>query len=156
MNNIVCAICDSEDTRQVNRDFDAKYNQIPIIIENAAMYQCEACGERFFTAEQSKTISREIKNRVRRQFGLLAPDEIVDIRTKLGLSQDALEQLFGLGAKVVTRWETGRVVQSKTADIALRLLSRVPGSLAELVENRAQHSATMSSGPGSTSAKRAL
>jgi putative zinc finger/helix-turn-helix YgiT family protein len=132
VNNILCAVCSSEKVKQVNRDFEAKYNQTPVVIENAAMYECESCGERFFTSEQSRTISREVKNRVRQQFGLLSPEQIINIRHKLGLSQDALEQLFGLGAKVVTRWETGRVVQAKTADIALRLLSLEPSCLERL------------------------
>jgi HTH-type transcriptional regulator / antitoxin MqsA len=61
--------------------------------------------------------------------GLLTPEEIVAIRKKLGLSQSELERLFGLGSKVVTRWETGRVVQSRAADVALRLLALDPENL---------------------------
>src|SRR5258708_35701847 len=96
------------------------------------MYECESCGERFFSSEQSRTISRQIKDRVRRQFGLLSPEQIVDIRHKLKLTQEDLEELFGLGPKVVTRWENGRVVQARTADVALRLLWIEPSSLEKL------------------------
>jgi putative zinc finger/helix-turn-helix YgiT family protein len=132
VSNIFCAICSSEKVKQVRRDFEAKYNSTPILVKNSAMCECDSCGERFFTPEQSRTLSRQIKNQVRQRFGLLAPEEIVEIRQRLRLSQNDLEQLFGLGSKVVTRWETGRVVQAKTADIALRLLSIEPKCLKKL------------------------
>ena len=96
------------------------------------MYECAACGERFFTAEQAKAVSVAVKRQVRAEAGLLTPEEIVAIRQKLSLSQNDLEQLFGLGSKVVTRWETGRVVQSKAADVALRLLALDPANLKRL------------------------
>ena len=70
-----------------------------------------------------------VKRRARVKAGLLTPEEIVCIRKKLGLSQSELERLFGLGPKVVTRWETGRVVHSKAADVALRLLALDPENL---------------------------
>jgi putative zinc finger/helix-turn-helix YgiT family protein len=73
-----------------------------------------------------------VKRQARAEAGLLTPEEIVAIRQKLGLSQSELERLFGLGSKVVTRWETGRVVQGKTADVALRLLALDPANLRRL------------------------
>ena len=44
------------------------------------------------------------------------------IRKRCNLTQEEMERLFGLGKKVVIRWEKGRVLQSKTADVILRLL----------------------------------
>ena len=127
-----CAICNSEDVKKIRKDFRATYNQRPISVPDAEMYECTACGERFFTPEQAKAVSLAVKRQARIQAGLLAPEEIVAIRQKLGLSQDDLESLFGLGSKVVTRWETGRVVQSKAADVALRLLALDPENLKRL------------------------
>jgi len=96
------------------------------------MYACATCGERFFTPDQAKAVSLAVKRQARAEAGLLTPEEIVAIRQKLGLSQSELERLFGLGSKVVTRWETGRVVQGKTADVALRLLALDPANLRRL------------------------
>ncbi len=96
------------------------------------MYRCETCGEEFFTAEQSRELSKQIKSRVREEAGLLSPERIVEIRKNLGLSQTELEELFGLGEKVVTRWENGRVIQGRTADVALRLLEMEPDVLPKL------------------------
>lgn len=133
MNKISCANCDSEKVKKVRRNYATKYNQVPISIENAEMYECSACGERFFTPEQARAVSIATKNQVRQAQGLLSAEAIVEIRRRLDLSQTDLEELFGLGPKVVTRWETGRVVQSKTADVALRLLDMDPEKVRKLL-----------------------
>jgi HTH-type transcriptional regulator / antitoxin MqsA len=129
---ITCAVCDSEKVKKVRRKFSATYNQAPISIPGAEMYQCATCGERFFTPDQARAVSLAVKRQARAEAGLLSPEEIVAIRQQLGLSQSELERLFGLGSKVVTRWETGRVVQSKAADVALRLLALDPENLKRL------------------------
>src|SRR5271168_3380340 len=129
---VTCAICDADLVKKMRKKFEARYNQVPVVIENAEMYRCEGCGEEFFTAEQSRELSRRIKNRVREDLGLLSPERIVEIRKNLGLSQAEMEELFGLGEKVVTRWENGRVIQGRTADVALRLLAMEPGVLPKL------------------------
>jgi len=129
---VTCAVCDSDRVKKIRKKFEARYNQVPVVIENAEMYRCESCGEEFFTAEQSRELSRQIKNRVREDLGLLSPERIVEIRKNLGLSQAEMEDLFGLGEKVVTRWENGRVIQGRTADVALRLLEMEPGLLPKL------------------------
>jgi putative zinc finger/helix-turn-helix YgiT family protein len=129
---ISCAVCNSEKVKKVRREFSARYNQMPISIADAEMYECASCGERFFTPDQAKAVSVAVKRQARVTAGLLTPEEIVAIRQKLGLSQNELERLFGLGSKVVTRWETGRVVQSKAADVALRLLALDPENLKRL------------------------
>ena len=62
-----------------------------------------ACGERFFTPEQARAVSIATKNQVRQTQGLLSAEAIVEVRHRLGLSQTDLEELFGLGQKVVTQ-----------------------------------------------------
>ena len=131
-NNIACAVCDSQNVRRVHRKFAGRYGQNPVAVDGVEMYECDACGERFLTPEQARALSVAVKNQVRSELGLLSPEEIVEIRKKLGLSQSDLEHLLGLGSKVVTRWETGRVVQNKTADITLRLLDISPDNLTSL------------------------
>jgi putative zinc finger/helix-turn-helix YgiT family protein len=127
-----CAVCDSEEVQTVRTKFVAKYNQTSITVPMAEMSRCGKCGERFFTPEQARAVSIAVKNQARKKLGLLSSEEIVRTRKALGLSQAGLEDLFGLGAKVVTRWESGRVVQSKAADVALRLLAADPGRVKEL------------------------
>src|SRR6266571_8730077 len=73
---VTCVVCDSDKVKKIRKKFEARYNQVPVVIENAEMYRCEACGEEFFTAEQSREMSRQIKNRVREDLGLLSPERI--------------------------------------------------------------------------------
>ena len=127
-----CAVCDSEKAKKIRKKFEARYNQMPVVIEKVEMYRCESCGEEFFTPEQSRELSRRIKQYVRDKYGLLSPEQIVEIRKALGLSQSDLENLFGLGEKVVTRWETGRIIQGRAVDVALRLLQMQPNLLPRL------------------------
>ena len=145
MARVSCAVCDSEKVKKVRREFSAKYNQMPISVPGAEMYECASCGERFFTADQAKKVSLAVKRQARADAGLLSPEEIVAIRQKLELSQSELERLFGLGSKVVTRWETGRVVQNKAADVALRLLDLDPENLKRLRLRRDEASRSHSS-----------
>lgn len=145
MATVSCAVCDSEKVKKVRREFSAKYNQMPISVPGAEMYECASCGERFFTADQAKKVSLAVKRQARADAGLLSPEEIVAIRQKLELSQSELERLFGLGSKVVTRWETGRVVQNKAADVALRLLDLDPENLKRLRLRRDEASRSHSS-----------
>jgi YgiT-type zinc finger domain-containing protein len=65
---VTCAVCDSERVKRVRKKFAVRYNQVPVVIKNAEMYRCAPCSEEFFTAEQSRELSRQIKNRVREDF----------------------------------------------------------------------------------------
>ena len=68
---VTCAVCDSDRVKKIRKRFEARYNQVPVAVENAGMYRCVPCGEEFFTAEQSRELSRQIKNRVREDLGPL-------------------------------------------------------------------------------------
>jgi putative zinc finger/helix-turn-helix YgiT family protein len=125
-NSIPCAVCSSESAEKIFGSFRTSYDQIPVELSSVEMYSCSQCGEKFFTPDQAKQVSKMIRLAVRDQLGLLSPDRIVEIRRKYGLSQDRLEVLLGLGQKVVTRWETGRVLQTKQADDLLRIIDKVP------------------------------
>ena len=120
---IICEVCGRDSARLTQRPYEGLYNQIPIRLESVEMYDCAACGEAVFTPEQAAA---------RERLNLLSPESIVDIRKRCNLSQEELERLFGLGQKVVVRWEKGRVLQSKTADVLLRLLDRNPAIIEEM------------------------
>jgi len=121
-----CPICGVGTAKKIKKEHQAKYNKQIVNVADAEMFRCNKCGETFFSPDQAKAFSLAVKNEIRKRLNLLPPDRILEIRTKLQLTQEDLEQLFGLGPKVVTRWETGRVVQSKTADLALRLFEHMP------------------------------
>ncbi len=51
------------------------------------------------------------------------------VRKKFGLTQAELARLLRLGANTVSRWETGRNVQSAAMDTVLRMIRDLPGSI---------------------------
>ena len=132
MNNLICEVCGHQTTQLVKRPFDSMYNQMHIHLDSVEMYECEHCGESTLTPEQDKVISEKVKSIARERLNLLPPDAIVRIRRRYDLSQEDLESLFGLGKKVVIRWEKGRVLQSKTADVLLRLMDQNPHIVEEI------------------------
>ena len=121
-----CSVCGRESAYLVKRPFDSIYNQMSIRLEAVEMYDCDRCGESVFTPEQAREVSKQVKSLARERLNLLPPEAVVDIRKRCNLSQEELERLFGLGKKVVVRWEKGRVLQNKTADVLLRLMDRNP------------------------------
>ena len=73
---------------------------------------------------------------IRHADGLLAPDEIREIRVLYGLSQAKLEKLIGSGEKTVVRWERGTIAQNATADTLLRVLRDHPEVVRKLAKER--------------------
>ena len=149
MNNFVCEVCSSESAEKISESFRTSYDQIPVVVPSVEMYSCRKCGEKFFTPEQAKHVAKAVRLAVREHLGLLPPDRIVGIRRKFDLSQERLEALLSLGPKVVTRWENGRVLQTKQADDLLRLIDRVPGVIDVLREIREESSRDRASHPRS-------
>ncbi len=127
MEKFICAVCGAKEARKVKRPFETTYNrQVEVKIDDVEMDECDACGEQVLTPEVSRYISRNVRKIARDRLNLLAPEEVVSIRHRYGMSQEDLERLLGLGEKVVTRWERGKVLQTKTADVVLRLMDAFP------------------------------
>jgi putative zinc finger/helix-turn-helix YgiT family protein len=137
----VCFVCSSNSVRMITSPFLTKYHDILVTIQ-AKMYHCDTCHKEFFTPDQARNVSQRVKAAVRNKLGLLSPERIIEIRKKYNLSQEGLERLLGLGAKVVTRWENDRVLQMKTTDDLLRLMERIPAVVKELRELRERESAS--------------
>jgi DNA-binding transcriptional regulator YiaG len=68
---------------------------------------------------------------------LLSAAEIRALRERLGFKQGDLAHLLRLGANTVSRWESGRNVQTAAMDMLLRLLRDLPGSIDYLREHAA-------------------
>jgi HTH-type transcriptional regulator/antitoxin MqsA len=94
--------------------------------------RCAACGEAFYTPEQSLNASRARATALRAHAGLLTPAAIRAIRDQYGLSQADLEKALGFGPKTVVRWERGSVCQSNAADNLLVIARDFPGVFADI------------------------
>lgn len=61
-----------------------------------------------------------------------APD-VRRVRTKLGLSQAAFAQRFGLSTRTVQEWEQGRAIPDQPARVLLKVIEEVPDTVARIV-----------------------
>jgi putative zinc finger/helix-turn-helix YgiT family protein len=78
---------------------------------------------------EAKRLQEDAIAHYRKQHGLLSADEIRAIRKHFELTQAELAQLLHLGANSVSRWESGRNVQTAALDMLLRLIRDLPGSI---------------------------
>lgn len=90
--------------------------------------KCTGCGEGFYAPGQLEALEQRAAAAIRDEDGVLSPGEIRALREEMGLSQAGLEQLLGVGAKTVVRWERGTVVPNRATDNLLRTIQAVPAA----------------------------
>jgi len=108
-----------------------------IEVPMAAHLACPECGEVVLRYQDSKRLSEDAIDLYRAKYGLLSAHEIRQIRERFELTQAELARLLRLGANTVSRWESGRNVQTGSMDILLRLIRDLPGSLEYLRDHAA-------------------
>lgn len=104
-------------------------NAEEISVPSVRYLGCPKCGEIVLRFQDSKRLHEDAIAIYRRKHGLLSADEIRVIRERFGLTQANLARLLRLGANTVSRWESGRNVQTAAMDILLRLIRDLPGSI---------------------------
>lgn len=108
-----------------------------IPVPSAAHLKCPKCGEVVLRFQDSKRLCEDAIAIYRKKHGLLSADEIRAIRQRYDLTQADLAHLLRLGANTVSRWESGRNVQTAAMDILLRLIRDLPGSIDYLRDHAA-------------------
>jgi putative zinc finger/helix-turn-helix YgiT family protein len=99
--------------------------------------RCPRCGEAVLSVAEARELQRQAIERYRLKYGLLSADEIRAIRRRHDLTQGEFARLLRLGGNTVSRWESGRNVQSAAMDVLLRLIRDLPESLRYLREHAA-------------------
>lgn len=79
--------------------------------------RCTHCGELVLDS----AANRQISDALRRQLGLLAPEQIQSNRVALGLTVSQLADQLGVSEAAMARWESGVQLQSRALDRLLRL-----------------------------------
>ncbi len=87
---------------------------------------CSACGEVSYAGSQISRHELAIAAAIRQMDGLLSAEELRRIRAKYKLLQSDMEQILSTGPKTWTRWERGKVPQSKPTDKLLRMMADDP------------------------------
>nr|WP_294545156.1 type II TA system antitoxin MqsA family protein [uncultured Rhodopila sp.] len=87
---------------------------------------CEVCGSVSYAGEQISRHELAVAAKIREMDGLLSADDLRCIRLKYAFRQTDLEAMLSVGPKTWTRWERGKVPQSKAADTLIRVLADDP------------------------------
>jgi putative zinc finger/helix-turn-helix YgiT family protein len=88
------------------------------------LFRCGTCGDERCTVEQREAAEQSAVAAIRQTHGLLAPKEIRQLRTELGLTHEQLgDLLYGIPRGIVEGWERGRYLQNADADALLRSLT---------------------------------
>jgi putative zinc finger/helix-turn-helix YgiT family protein len=100
-----------------------------ISVPSALHLRCPECDEIVLRFSDARRLQGDGIAIYRKKHGLLSADEIRAIREKFGLTQSELAHLLHLGANTISRWESGRNVQTEAMEMLLRLIRDLPGSL---------------------------
>ena len=123
-----CPACGTTMTEKRGR-LSLPVNGEEIAVPSVAHLHCPKCGEVVLRLQDSKRLGEDAIAIYRKKHGLLSSDEIRSIRERFELTQSDLARLLRLGANTVSRWESGRNVQTAAMDILLRLIRDLPGSI---------------------------
>lgn len=100
-----------------------------ISVRDSPHLACPSCGEIVLRRDQARALREAALAHYRAQHRLLSAEEIRAIRERHNLTQAQMASLLHLGANTLSRWESGRNVQSASMDVLLRLVRDVPGTL---------------------------
>jgi putative zinc finger/helix-turn-helix YgiT family protein len=115
----------------------APVNGEEVSVPSAAHLRCPKCDEVVLRFSDARRLQEDAIAVYRKKHGLLSADEIRGLRERFGLTQGELARLLHLGANTISRWESGRNVQTEALEMLLRLLRDLPGSLDYLRQHAA-------------------
>lgn len=118
-------------------DLSAIVNEEKVTVSGIAHLRCPACDEVLLAYESAKALQERGVDFYRQAHGLLGADEIRALRQQLGLTEAQFAGLLHLGLNTVSRWESGRNVQSGAMDLLLKIIRDVPGTLGYLKQHAA-------------------
>jgi putative zinc finger/helix-turn-helix YgiT family protein len=83
---------------------------------------CSHCGEELF----SNLVDEQINDALRAHLHLLAPRQIRAARKALGFHRRELAKRLRIAPALISRWETGSLIQSGAMDNYLRVFFAIP------------------------------
>ncbi len=126
-----CPTCGTEMVERHGR-LRLPVNGEEIAVPSARHLRCPKCDEVVLRFEDARRLNEDAIAAYRKKHHLLSGDEIRALRERFNLKQADLAGLLRLGANTISRWESGRNVQTASMDILLRLIRDVPGSIVYL------------------------
>jgi putative zinc finger/helix-turn-helix YgiT family protein len=123
-----CPHCGSE-MKETTGKLSFPINGEEIAVSDSPHLRCRKCDEVVLRLDEARRLRERALEFYRKKYGLLAGEEIRRLRERLALTQGQLAELLRLGVNTISRWESGRNVQTAAMDVLLRLVRDVPGSI---------------------------
>src|SRR5215216_3787348 len=103
-----CPICGEFAQENKIKPMIYNYKNVEFLINQPALW-CDSCGEGIIDAKASNEVMPLIQAEKARIDGLLTPEEIKKVRTKLKLTQKKAAAIFGGGVNAFNRYEKGKL-----------------------------------------------
>ncbi len=130
----LCANCGNEALEEITVPYIVEYCGKQKTIQDRRT-RCPACESLTYQGSQISDHEHAVAAAERELGGLLSADELRNIRLKYRLKQTEIEQMLCTGPKTWTRWERGKVTQSKATDQLIRVIAENPDVARKLMED---------------------
>lgn len=121
MKKICCDLCGSEQAKIGKKELVVGKGEFSVSLD-LEIVNCPDCCESFYTRRSERKINKAFADAKRKENGLLTSDEIKDFRKNIGVTQTQLSAMLNSAEKNVARYESGKSIQSATADGFLRFM----------------------------------
>ena len=123
-----CPSCGTS-MREAEASLKFLVNGEEISVPESSHLRCPKCKEIVLRLDEARKLRERAHDLYRDKYGLLSAEEIRSLRERFDLTQAELSHFLGLGQNSLSRWESGRTIQSVAMDYLLRLVRDVPGTL---------------------------
>ncbi|CAN5271721.1 hypothetical protein BH10PSE8_BH10PSE8_01390 [soil metagenome] len=120
-----CLTCGKDAVELRVETFDVKHAGETVSIQDERMV-CQSCGVISYLGAQASKHELAVAAAIREMDGLLSAEDLRRIRAKYKFLQTDMEQILSTGPKTWTRWERGKIPQSKPTDKLLRMMAEDP------------------------------
>lgn len=123
---MICCECGHE-MRLTSEPMRETYRGDELVINGIERWTCDECGNYVVLLDQADRLSRSLADAYAEKHHLLSPDEVRAARRELGMTQKEFESMLGVSSPSASRWESGKVAQSKPVDLLIRVARDVVG-----------------------------
>ena len=128
----LCPICDGN-LLTITKTVQAKYKYTTFNYSQPGTW-CSDCGEGFLTPKDLDSSRKEIADNKRVIEHRLISNDIKKFRKKVQLTQKEAGEIFGGGPNAFSKYERGEIIQSKSTDILMKLVSSNKISIEDIKE----------------------
>lgn len=121
----MCLECGAEAVQEASVPLEVEHHGKVRVVLDRRM-QCSNCQNTSYAGQQIADHESAVAAAVRDIDGLLSAEQLFTIRAKYKFKQIDMEQMLSTGPKTWTRWERGKVPQSKSTDKLIRALADDP------------------------------